>query len=119
MKEYCDKAWMLEELERQVASGCVSPRAIIEEAPTELIPAPYWYKSSQRLPETEEKVLCWTRTQKGVNNMVVGYYSPELGRWCCGMNSNVIAWRQLPGEELLEAMYEEIERRRTYDHRRN
>ena len=108
MKEYCDKAWMLAELERQKASGSVNPRQIIEEAPTELIPAPYWYKSSQRLPETEEKVLCWTRTKAGADNMIVGYYSPELGRWCCGQNSNVVAWLALPTPELLAATYEEL-----------
>lgn len=113
MKEYCDKAWMLEELERQVLSGCVSPKNIILRAPVMEFPINEWIPADARLPETEEKVLCWTRTQKGVNNMVVGYYSPQLQRWCCGMNSNVIAWRGLPGDELLEVMYEEIERRRT------
>ena len=37
--------------------------------------------------------------------MIVGYYSPELGRWCCGQNSNVIAWMPLPGDELLDEAY--------------
>lgn len=57
------------------------------------------------LPPDEQKVLCWTRTKKGMNNMIVGYYSPELGRWCLGANSNVIAWTQLPSDELLDEAY--------------
>lgn len=45
-------------------------------------------------PEEGERVLCQTRTKKGVVNMVIGYYMD--GRWCCGMNSNVEAWAPLP-----------------------
>ena len=46
------------------------------------------------VPETEDKVLCQTVTKKGAVNMVIGYYAD--GRWCCGMNSNVVAWQPLP-----------------------
>lgn len=52
-----------------------------------------WYKVEDVLPVSDDKVLCCTRTQKGVLNMVLGYYAN--GRWCCGMNSNVIAWASL------------------------
>ena len=53
-----------------------------------------WIRCSDRLPETEEKVLCCTFTKKGVANLVIGYYADD--RWCCGMNSNVVAWQPLP-----------------------
>lgn len=44
------------------------------------------------LPKNDTKVFCCTITKKGVRNYVIGYYS---GRWCCGMNSNVIGWKEL------------------------
>lgn len=52
-----------------------------------------WIPVAERLPDTDEKVLCCTITAKGQKNIVLGYY---MGRWCCGMNSNVIAWMPLP-----------------------
>lgn len=55
---------------------------------------PKWIPVSERLPENGEKVLCQTITKKGQINMVIGFYDFE--RWCCGMNSNVIAWMPLP-----------------------
>ena len=55
---------------------------------------PKWIPCSERLPENGEKVLCQTITKKGQINMVIGFYDFE--RWCCGMNSNVIAWMPLP-----------------------
>lgn len=61
-----------------------------------------WIQVSwENLPEDESKVLCCTITKKGSKNIVIGYYSRELERWVCGMNSNVIAWQPLP--ELPEA----------------
>ena len=112
MREYCDKQWMLQELERQKASGSVNPKQIIEEAPTvDMSSLLYWIETDMMLPPDEEKVLCFTMTKSGMPNIVVGYYSPELGRWCCGMNSNVVAWRALPSPELLAATYEEIQKR--------
>ena len=54
--------------------------------------------SSGELPETSDYVLCCTITQKGVKSIVRGYYDPALERWCCGMNSNVIAWMNMPPE---------------------
>ena len=59
-------------------------------------PPDRWRPVTEELPDNEDKVLCCTVTKKGLKNLVVGYYSPEMKRWCCGMNSNVIAWRILP-----------------------
>lgn len=53
-----------------------------------------WVPVEEGLPEEEDKVLCQTITKKGTRNMVIGYYAD--GRWCCGMNSNVVAWTPLP-----------------------
>lgn len=55
-----------------------------------------WRPVTEELPDNEDKVLCCTATKKGLKNLIVGYYSPKQKRWCCGMNSNVIAWRILP-----------------------
>lgn len=52
-----------------------------------------WYLTKEKLPENDAKVLCVTKTKSGVFNIVLGYYAD--GRWCCGMNSNVIAWAPL------------------------
>ena len=108
MKEYCDKQWMLQEYERQRASGSVSFRNIIENAPTEtLLPEGTAWRHNDTPPD-EQKVLVWTRSKKGVNNLLVGYYSPELQRWCIGMNTNVIAWRPRPSDAILDIMYKYI-----------
>lgn len=53
-----------------------------------------WIPVSERLPETEDKVMCCTETKKGNKNIVIGYYMD--GAWRCGMNSNAIAWMPLP-----------------------
>lgn len=53
-----------------------------------------WIPVSEKLPDTDDKVLCQTVTKKGMVGMVLGYY--DYGRWCCGMNSNVVAWMKLP-----------------------
>ena len=63
------------------------------EAITDAVPVNHWIPCSERLPEDEEKVLCCTITTKGIKNIVIGY---DAERWCCGMNSNVIAWMPLP-----------------------
>lgn len=55
-----------------------------------------WRPVTEELPENEDKVLCCTVTKKGVKGLMLGYYSQNQKRWCCGMNSNVIAWRILP-----------------------
>ena len=52
-----------------------------------------WIPVSERLPETEDHVLCCTETKDGRKNVVIGYY---MDGWRCGMNSNVIAWMHLP-----------------------
>ena len=53
-----------------------------------------WIPVTDRVPDNEHYVLCTTLTKKGFRNLVIGYYAD--GRWCCGMNSNVIAWMPLP-----------------------
>ena len=53
-----------------------------------------WISAEERLPETDDHVLCCTRTKKGTANVVVGYYMDGL--WRCGMNSNVTHWMPLP-----------------------
>ena len=59
-------------------------------------PIPRWIPCSERLPETEDKVLCCTATKKGVKSIVIGYYMADMKYWACGMNNNVIAWMPLP-----------------------
>ena len=58
--------------------------------------ASQWIPCSERLPETEDKVLCCTATKKGVKSIVIGCYMATMKYWACGMNSNVIAWKPLP-----------------------
>ena len=53
-----------------------------------------WIPVTERCPDTDRRVLCQTVTKKGVINMIIGYYADD--RWCCGMNSNVVAWMDLP-----------------------
>lgn len=56
------------------------------------------HKDPEDLPDDEIRVECVTETRTGSRNHVFGYHSD--GRWCCGMNSNVIAWRHIePFEE--------------------
>lgn len=60
-----------------------------------------WIPCGERLPDTDDHVLCTTITRKGVRNIVRGYYFhddsyPGGGQWSAGMNSNVIAWMPLP-----------------------
>ena len=53
----------------------------------------YWFTDH---PDDDRKVLCLTRTKSGQYNMTLGYWDTKTMRWCCGMNSNVIAWKRLP-----------------------
>jgi hypothetical protein len=53
-----------------------------------------WISIEDRLPDDARRVLCCTKTQKGVYNIVIGYYMG--GMWRCGMNSNVVFWMELP-----------------------
>ena len=55
-----------------------------------------WIYCKDRLPDTEESVLCGTKTKKGKLNLVIGYFIAEDNYWACGMNNNVIAWMALP-----------------------
>ena len=64
---------------------------VFEEIP---VPEQRWIPCSERLPEDGDKVLCMTKTKKGNLNHVVGYH--YSGGWACGMNSNVVAWMELP-----------------------
>lgn len=52
-----------------------------------------WISTTDRLPETDEKVICLTLTKKGARNIIFGYYSD--GMWRCGMNANVTHWLPL------------------------
>ena len=61
-----------------------------------------WISVTERLPENEDQVLVCTVTKRKTTNILVGYYSPDLDRWCCGMNSNVIAWQPLPEPPKVE-----------------
>lgn len=54
----------------------------------------FWIPSNAMLPDQEERVLCCTRTKKGMINILIGYHDGE--RWVSGMNSNVVAWMKLP-----------------------
>lgn len=45
------------------------------------------------VPENDRRVLCCTKSKAGTMNIIIGYYSD---RWVCGMNSNVVAWMELP-----------------------
>ena len=53
-----------------------------------------WISVKDRLSENDDKVLCCTRTAKGIQNIIIGYYMG--GMWRCGMNSNVTHWMPLP-----------------------
>lgn len=55
-----------------------------------------WIPCAERLPETEEYVLCTTETKKGLRQVVRGYYMHDVKDWACGMNRNVLAWQPLP-----------------------
>lgn len=80
----------------------------IESAPTEaLLPDSTAWRRNDTPPD-EQKVLVWTRTKRGFNNLMVGYYIPAEEHWAIGMNTNVIAWRPLPSDELLNATYKYI-----------
>lgn len=57
-------------------------------------------KKPDDVPDTDRKVECRTMTMKGVVNPVFGYFSGD--RWCCGMNANVIAWREIEPFEVEE-----------------
>lgn len=53
-----------------------------------------WISAETELPANDDHVLCVTRTAKGRQNVVIGYYMD--GMWRCGMNSNVTHWMPLP-----------------------
>ena len=53
-----------------------------------------WISVKDRLPGTDDHVLCCTQTKAGRQNVVIGYYMD--GAWRCGMNSNVTHWMPLP-----------------------
>ena len=53
-----------------------------------------WIPVTTDLPPEGEYVLCTTTTKKGLRQVVKGYYADS--RWCCGMNSNVVAWMPMP-----------------------
>ena len=63
---------------------------------TGVMPVGQWIPCRVALPNHEDHVLCCTATAKGRKNIVIGYYCKDLERWASGMNSNVIAWMELP-----------------------
>lgn len=64
------------------------------------------YDATRIAPDSDRKVLCLTVTKKGLANFVLGYWDGE--RWVCGMNSNVVAWVDLPDPgELMKKLTEE------------
>lgn len=69
-------------------------REYIAEQPT--VEPHNWIPCSERLPEHDNHVLCCTATAKGKKNIIIGYYLHGSDRWASGMNSNVIAWMELP-----------------------
>lgn len=58
-----------------------------------------WIDVDVQLPADDSKVLCVTRNSHGVPNIICGYYSSDIGRWVCGMNSNVTHWMPLPATQ--------------------
>lgn len=52
-----------------------------------------WISVENRLPETDDHVLCCTQNKKGVQTVVRGFY---MDGWHCGMNTNVTHWMPLP-----------------------
>ena len=91
MSDLISRQDAIEALDQDVMGG-LNYRRILRLLPS--ADRPKWIPCSKRLPENGEKVLCQTITKKGQINMVIGFYDFE--RWCCGMNSNVIAWMPLP-----------------------
>lgn len=84
-----NKVYKMQELSKAVAE--------VARNMTTYVPSPYemsWIPCAERLPREEDKVLCCTQTKTGAKNIVLGYYAG--GKWRCGMNSNVVAWRPLP-----------------------
>lgn len=56
-----------------------------------------WIPCTERLPDNDRYVLVCTKTAKGAKNIKTGYYLANHGLgWVVGMNSNVIAWMELP-----------------------
>lgn len=86
-------------IDRQAAIEALKPCAGVGNRALEKLRAlptaePRWIPCGERFPEEEQRVLCQTVTKKGAVNIVIGYHAE--GRWCCGMNSNVLAWQELP-----------------------
>ena len=61
-----------------------------------------WISVDDRLPKNSRYVLCCTQTKTGNINILRGFYDGK--RWCCGMNSNVLFWMEMP--EPPEEMYQ-------------
>lgn len=104
LNRYCDENCKYTKKERYVmCDACELGIAfeILEDTPATDVREnvqPQWIPCSERLPATEEKVLCCTVTRKGIKNIVIGYFyrDESSGGWACGMNSNVKAWMPLP-----------------------
>lgn len=66
---------------------------------------PMWIPVSERLPDTNETVLCWYEyyhwsLEKVLPEYGLGYYFKEVGTWggevANGLKAKVLAWQPLP-----------------------
>jgi len=69
---------------------------------------PQWISVKERLPETEDHVLCCTVTKAGKRNVVRGYYCLDTQVWASGMNANVTHWMPMPWMPMPEAPEVEV-----------
>lgn len=90
--EFIPRDWLLKNT--NTGMNVIEILQTILDAPVAKPMVEHWISSEDRVPETEEYVLCCTRTKAGQKSVVRGYYAD--GRWCCGMNSNVTHWMPLP-----------------------
>lgn len=104
MKEYIERNALMEDIEQSVvftvkvgekSAEMRGAHKIVDRikcAP--VVDFPGWVSVKERVPDTDDRVLCCTVTKKGTRNIVIGYYMD--GAWRCGMNSNVTHWMLLP-----------------------
>ena len=97
--EDCDTKYHLEDFvpsvdEDRIVTEYCRKRNLIVATREVFVSLPKWVSCSELMPDPLEYVLCCTQTKAGRKNLVIGYHDGE--RWCCGMNSNVIAWMGLP-----------------------
>ena len=64
-----------------------------------------WICVKERLPEDDDRVLCCTVTQTGLQNIVLAYYDSarSCANWVGSRNQNVTHWMALPEPPEVEA----------------